>query len=604
MIAAVAALGLGAYSCQNGPGDDPGKKPGSEGDTGMRLTLRMPAADGQTRAESDDYNPIDATPEENVVNDVHVWVFDADGDAVEFNSYTAVPISNFTPPAVGGNVWTMKNPIPTTAGDVRIWVGLNLTGTETGDEAELGEFATEAAMLSAVRTVVNISDKLDEDEGIAMFSNAKPYTLLPIPVGETFEEQEPPFNVVPIDVFRAVSKVAATETGADADYILDWAEAGNPNGIARTDDSELALTYTPLHAWIIQHAKETWMAPRYPVATYNAVGGTGEVPVTRPITYYYWETLGSYPATSSNISQWDEDTAWGKQIAIGEYEDLESLNDEVSKYIGENSRVGAVNSLNKNTTYAFISTGVLASQLAIWENGDFAWKDVNDVVAFPTTAYPNIGNGFGYDEADETKGEDIKLIKWDGYDYITDELHLPAIVRGLAGRMNIAIVPELDEDLNPDLDDDTDNEDPNLDNDDDEDTAWDDPSTAATEMTQDQFYADESVKARLNIYTYMRGYVHFQYWINKIANNQYEVLRNQFLHLQVSGMNQDKNGTFPGYPGNPDDPRIPINPNDDDPENPDPLEPEDPVDPEATEVLVNVTVHPWTYRWNEIKLGR
>ncbi len=78
MIAAVAALGLGAYSCQNGPGDDPGK-PGDGSETGMKVSIKMPSARSFTRATN--FGNIDATADEDKIQSIDIWVFDENGVA-------------------------------------------------------------------------------------------------------------------------------------------------------------------------------------------------------------------------------------------------------------------------------------------------------------------------------------------------------------------------------------------------------------------------------------------------------------------------------------------------------------------------------------------
>ena len=100
------------------------------------------------------------------------------------------------------------------------------------------------------------------------------------------------------------------------------------------------------------------------------------------------------------------------------------------------------------------------------------------------------------------------------------------------------------------------------------------------------------------IYTYKDGYVHFVVWLNKNGDNDYSVLRNQFIHIKINGVT-DIEYLFPGYPGDPNDPTKPIDPTDPtNPENPDPKKPDGPVDPMKTFLQVEVTVKPWTYMDN------
>lgn len=96
--------------------------------------------------------------------------------------------------------------------------------------------------------------------------------------------------------------------------------------------------------------------------------------------------------------------------------------------------------------------------------------------------------------------------------------------------------------------------------------------------------------------TFWDGWVHFQKWLNKAGSNDYNVGRNQFIHLNITGIAQ-VDGKFPGFPGkddtNPETPSDPV---------PD-TEEDDPVDPLPAELLIEVTVKAWEYVANDVVLG-
>ena len=106
-------------------------------------------------------------------------------------------------------------------------------------------------------------------------------------------------------------------------------------------------------------------------------------------------------------------------------------------------------------------------------------------------------------------------------------------------------------------------------------------------------------------YTYHEGYVHFRVWLNKKGNNNYEVGRNEFIHMHIESLKQ-LDGIFPGYPGDETNPDKPIDPESkpggEGGNNPDPIDPKDPVDGEDAALNVKITVNPWTYVKNAVEL--
>ena len=592
MIAAVAALGLGAYSCQNGPGDDLGKPGDGEG-TGMLMTIRMSSAHGGTRA--DDFDPIKATAAEDILASIDIWVFDADGNKPDDNAlhhkrFTVgdhlATTTEFIETEERSGIFEMQAPWRTLAGDVRVWVGTNLPNGLADTN-----FATEALMLDVVNDIADLST-LSETKGLAMFSspaNAE-VTFQLIPRGETFDDQEDGFNEVTIPVYRIVSKAVATyDQGGD--WEIEW-----------TGDNAPTLTYTATHWRVMQYAYSTWDAPHYDVAKYNSVAPDGGN--VRPATYANLPTPGGIANYERGIEgQGGDATGTATELYFGSFggdDDVLSANavaDKEAIYIGENSRIGvdAVGSLNKNTTFAYISAGVLVDKIATWDT------------SAKTIVWANADEPYGMvnEDNEDNENTDIILIYWNGKEYFmpatgdvtpgpdgdgTDD-GVAVIINGIAASLGQMVLADqnavqavIDQWIldNPTLT---------------YPTHYDGP----TLITMEEFKADQGFAT----YTYPQGYVHFLYWINpyqNVRNNQYEVLRNQFIHLSVNGMAAN-DGHFPGRPGDPEYPRIPIDPTEDE-NNPDPLEPDDPVDPAPTDVIIHVEAKPWTYRVNDILLQR
>jgi len=101
------------------------------------------------------------------------------------------------------------------------------------------------------------------------------------------------------------------------------------------------------------------------------------------------------------------------------------------------------------------------------------------------------------------------------------------------------------------------------------------------------------------IYVYTKGWVHFQVYLNREGTNDYNVGRNEFIHVKVNGV-VIGDGQFPGYPGDPTDPEKPIDPTDPlDPNNPDPKDPDENIDPEAASLNIEIAINKWTYKANE-----
>jgi hypothetical protein len=571
MIAAAAALAIGMGSCVKNPDTEPNNGDGTK--TEVMLSIVMPSGNGGTRA---DFPNIVATDDENKLKSIDVWMFDKNGNRAEGDlHHKTFTVGGVDPDFVENNetpgLFEMKKAWETLAGEVRIWVGANIPD----NVAE--EYANETALLAKVEDVVNMSDVSSGVKGLTFFSNATPYTLAEVPAGSVFESQPDTFNRVPVVIYRTVSKVVATNAPASAtSYTLDW------NSVRASEDSGLKLTYSPVHWYMMQRATKSWAAPNYDVLYYTT--SAGQVSTTRPTTYLLWEETGtkgqSGYSLDTNISQYandtdDFDTDHIDIIDDDDIDDDEDLSAIDGTYIGENVRMGAGanGARNEKTSYTFLSTTVSADKEVYWD-GAIKWR--------AATPYGNV-----------TAPTSIFLIKYKGTDYITsDKDNADAIINGIAQQNAYYLVDAIQK-LNPADADPKYVGNPAYDG-----SQYNDAISGTPIMGGD--YED---MIDFHVYEFHEGYVHFMFWLNEISSNQYEVLRNQFIHIETTGMNPAMNGTFAGYPGTEADPRIPINPMEMTPNNPDYIDGGGTVDPTKTKVVVNVTVNDWTYRKTTTVIG-
>lgn len=151
----------------------------------------------------------------------------------------------------------------------------------------------------------------------------------------------------------------------------------------------------------------------------------------------------------------------------------------------------------------------------------------------------------------------------------------------------------------------------------------------------------------VSTYEFPFGFIYYRIFLNRVGpdgkplgeEDKYNVYRNQFIHLDITGVVMsgeagDPNdptvpggpgGFGPGYPGNPpadttnpDDPgpKVPVDPfnppviDPNDPtkpgggpgDNPNPHEPEEPIDETEADLKVNITIKPWEYMYNDLVL--
>lgn len=114
-------------------------------------------------------------------------------------------------------------------------------------------------------------------------------------------------------------------------------------------------------------------------------------------------------------------------------------------------------------------------------------------------------------------------------------------------------------------------------------------------------FPDNSV----NAYFYPNGYIYYQVFLNSVqtGNDLHNVYRNQFIHLDITGLNMDSeadNGFGGGLPGDKDDPEKPAG--NTDPNNPNPDKPIDPIDETDATLLITIAVTDWEYVPHSIEL--
>jgi hypothetical protein len=572
MISVAASLMMGVGSCtKDSNNDGSGRIHGGEM-AGLRVSVQIPRA---TRA---DYPKQNASVAESAVKTVSVYVFDADGNAAANGAYSTFDTTTDFAFDTTDNEWKMTDDadvINTVAGDVRIWVGLNVPAIMQN------EFATESAMLAKYNAVSGMWGN-GTTTFFTMFSNAVEKTLVQAGANDYV-------NDIEVSVDRVVTKIIAS-VASNPPSGIEWGVQWNQSGPGNAEAPGIA--YTPSHWRVMQYSRSSYVAPHYNVALWNkdqTQTGFAET---------YKGDLAGYGVAVSAGSALDFVTTGATNPGTVDY-----VAENKGLYIGENAsreESGVQIAKNGNTTYAFISTTVVATSEATWNEG------ADDSVIEGDEAIKWEVKEFGFNKA----SSDIWMVKVDGVHYITStEANALAIKTGLAVRDALTAGQVIT--ATPSL--------PN-------------------EMTIEDFFTTYPQFDYVEIFKFPRGYVHFVTWINKIDQdgvgggdpNHYDILRNQFIHLDVTGVNttaMNEGGYFPGYPGQdpdkeydpatgeevpdgtpgavPGDPKNPTDPTDEsNPNNPKPLDPLDPVDPLPANLKVTVTVNPWTYRFNTVTLGK
>ncbi|MDR2912987.1 MAG: Mfa1 family fimbria major subunit [Alistipes sp.] len=581
-LAMAAFVAFGMSACDKGPDNNNGPI-GADGDAaGLKLSISLPATGANTRAG--DYAEIPAIANEVELKSVDVYVFDEDGVTPETPSdvtltptgttyghrhYAASDFNAGTASSVNHKRWDLKDgmQMSTIAGeDMRVWVGLNLPATVSAKV-----FDNETELLEEIATIASMIGTTD---GFTMFSNVVETDLLPTttnPDGSfinqldadpvtTPTDPDDPTSYDPISVNRVTSKIIATSPTTFSP--IQWSTT-------EVDANAPQLTYVPVGWYVMQYSTASYVAPHYNVKAWNSGPQAGSAETNKDDLFPYASVTSVNDMLTLVTPAERTDANLGTSDFVGQ---------KKGRYIGENASTlvsGAPMALNGNTTYAFISTGVTATTEAVWKAA---------TQTDPAGIYWDVVTG-GYGNSVAAL-KDIFVVNVRGKEYITStEVKAKAIQSGLAQQeaaaFNIVLTT----------------------------TANDGDDSNGIEMTIENFFANPLYEQfdYVDIFTYEDGYVHFMQWINKEGANDYNVLRNQLIDMNVTGLNADLNDgfDFPGYPGDPTDPKKPIDPTDiGNPNNPDPKDPDVPVDPTAASLMVDISINPWTYRINSFELGR
>lgn len=578
-MAAAAAMTLASCSTnevdpQNGGGE------GKNARVGFSFVLPQGASAGLATRADDQI----ATGDEIKVNTVSVFVFDASGAPATIGHYTEFSGADVTTAfelgdATGGTandnrLYTLKEEsyIETVSGDAHIYVGLNLPAsmrahaTATDEQGNpMSVFATEAAMLAAKANANGEVAGVAPAEGFAqsgdftMFgrSNEAVVSLKEYVAGNAATVTE-----VPVTVERVVSKVVGTTQAADFDATK--ADGTTPalwdNGVQLNYEIKAYNVYNEAsNSYLVYEEGKSDFGSIYDnLKSYfkNSNGGTIGTPIG---------------GANEAITTYDI-TAPGNQTAVGTDPVLAA---KPGFYIGENysSYNSASNmSLNGNTTYAMVATQVTTNRTATWDEAA-AGTNVNKVV---------------WADAQTVAGNDLYIVK--ATELLTGKVstfisttlaEAEAISDGLA-----AMYTDTDGDGTIDYVD-----------------------ADAMNGTFDRGEETEAfIYSVSEVYTYLDSYVHFLVWLNRDGFNDYNIGRNQFVHVHVTGitgMDGNGNGTFPGYPGDPTDPEKPIDPEDKtNDNNPDPKDPGEEVEGGLAQMKVIITIKDWEYRQNGGQLSR
>lgn len=309
--------------------------PDSKDGAALSISFTMPNT--QTRATQD------ANTAESTVNTLDVYVFNANGTTPAEGAYTSLSSGQFRF-VTASNVWTLNDDkqIKTIAGEnMRIYVGINLP--TSAQKA----YTTEASLLAEIATLADL-----QSNGFAMFSTVAVKTLKPT--------DEIAVNKVDVVVDRIMSKVVAST--AAKSYTSKWSATSN--------SPEITFTYTIKEFNVYNEAIKTYVAKR----DHTLVDKAGETGV-----------LNTFAASQAkaNKAVVDGHPADGMRMGMEGY------------YIGENM---PANTLNENTTYAYVGTTVTVSHYASW---DAAAKKVIYTAA-------NYG------------ADGIYVVKFDGYSFVTN----------------------------------------------------------------------------------------------------------------------------------------------------------------------------------------
>ena len=554
MAAAAATLFASCTKEENG-GDLPGN--GEPAKVGFSFKLPESAF---TRANGDPQPA--SNPDEISVKRISVFIFDVNGMPATVNPYTKFDDTEvaaaFAKTSVSNNdVYTLQEDyyIETNSGKAHIYVGVNLPASL--DKA----YANETDLLSAKANANN--EKAGAATTDATFAKAgeftmfgqglDPVTKLPAVDLKEWEEGTPTtLNTVTVDVQRVVSKVVGTTRQAT----FSATKAGS------TDLAYWGLSTNPTNDMLL----------KYDIVGYNVYSELAESYLGYRAGRSVWDSIydqyESFFKNSTGVAAWLGDgTHAGANKAMTVFAGSgpnAALKDLAGFYVGENysskNPDGAGASLNGNTTYAMVATKVKINYTAAWDATDkkVVW---NQIPGSPTNYTTGTETLYVVEATVRETGKIETFIS-------TIEADAEAIIDGLEDMRHPPV-------SNPDADAIPGNGD---------------------EMIEYPVYSSVSTVP----YVYKESYVHFLVWLNRDGFNDYNVGRNQFIHVNVTGvtgMDGNGNNIFPGYPGEEDDPSKPIDITKND-NNPDPKIITGKIEGGKALLKVVITVKDWIYREN------
>ncbi len=589
MMAAAAALAFGVSGCNN----DKTPIVGVDGtETLMGISITLPSDMGNTRQTPTE---VAGKNEENAVKSLDIFVFDGNGNrpadaTLHHYRWDNTSTPSFTaafPQPSSGSTYNATVSFPTISGAVRVYVGLNLPSA-----FGTSGFATETALKAAASTTAVLAGSGNlASNGIVMFTDMVTGNLETVP-STTAIADLPAANKLDLEAYRTVAKLTTSSVAAaNANMTVTWTPIGS---ITPT------LKYDVKHWYVFQSGISSFVAPNYNIAQY--VVGSGPTPTQPPVTqapggfsstgasssapfYNKYEFLSDYMADGKVTEKLLVNTA--SSMSSGTFaagETGASASTINAKYIGENT--GITGTSWGSSTFAFISTGVTVNAAVAWDATAKAVK------------WEEITGEYGFGKTDAT----IYYIRYDNKNYITNSLtKLSDIRTGVALRDHqVVIQPDAASCNNP-----------------------------RPDGFIDKIASEFDSEYGFETFVFEAGYAHFPFFMGQGTTNNprpFDVLRNQFIHLNVTGMEQTLNdGVFPGYPGqsttklypgavvaqplnptadspNVGNPQVPIDISQAD-NNPAPHNPNEPVIQTQTAVTVTVNVNPWTYKVNNGTIG-
>ena len=560
MAAAAATLLASCAKEENGDGKvGSGEAKAAQVGFSFEIPTTAPATRAETQISTDD---------EVKVNRISVFIFDETGSPATLGHYTHFDAADvddaFTTAETNGQKtrFTLNEDyyIETVSGKAHLYVGINLP-------VSLDHAYASEALLWAAKSNANAEGMIAPETGethvagegfattedFTMFGQAMASGKPEITLNEYVEGNDLTLTEVPVSVERVVSKVVGTTQASAFSAVKQGVDAIVPAA------ADYAVWTKPAAAAGLQLI--------YTIQSYNVYNEMSESYLAYQAGKSVWasiyDDLQSYfKDLAGNTAAFELGTSTGKNKVIGDDRvyDITASNHQTTSavdptlaelegfYIGENYSNKNPNATNLSrkgtTTYAMVATTVSTNKIATWDE-----SVVGDNVS--KVAWSNA-------PGDRTEG--------------TEDLFIVRAFNGVTNVEEIYISTDSTEakQINNNL--------------------YNTVTTDGEAMEGDR---SNAVYSSSQWFTYLDSYVHFKVWLNRDGFNDYNIGRNQFVHLHVTGivgMDGNGNGLFPGNPGDPDDPKKPIDPDGD--------VPDEPVDGNRAKLKVVITVKDWTYRFN------